>query len=161
MVPPPAAQRSAVDHPGCRHARWHICYGQMASHAPGLTLPRRLLRGRIEAGFPYSSVARLQHALARSLPEVATLVRIPLRTLARRKRAGRLAPDESERVLRIATVLERAERLFEGDRPAALAWLGAPHRALGGETPLEVARTEVGAREVEELIGRLEHGVFS
>jgi putative toxin-antitoxin system antitoxin component (TIGR02293 family) len=119
------------------------------------------LRRRIESGLPYATFIRLQQALALPLPAVAVVVQLPIRTLARRKAAGRLAPDESERVVRIAGVLAKAQNLFEGDRAAALAWLAAPNRALGDERPLDVARTEVGAREVEDLIGRLEHGVFS
>ena len=51
--------------------------------------------------------------------------------------------------------------LFEGDNAAALRWLTAPRKALEGKTPLAYARTELGAREVEDLIGRLEHGVIS
>jgi putative toxin-antitoxin system antitoxin component (TIGR02293 family) len=119
------------------------------------------LRKRIEAGFSYVTLTRLQEAIALPMPSLAELVQIPTRTLARRKSAGKLAPDESERVFRIASVLAKAEALFEGDRAAALAWLTQPNRALGDERPLDVARTEVGAREVEDLIGRLEHGVFS
>jgi putative toxin-antitoxin system antitoxin component (TIGR02293 family) len=51
--------------------------------------------------------------------------------------------------------------LFEGDVPAAMTWLTTPRKALGGRPPLSYARTEPGAREVENLIGRLEHGIFS
>ena len=69
--------------------------------------------------------------------------------------------DESDRLLRAARVLDRAIALFDGDRKAALEWLGSPLRALGGESPLDVATTDLGARQVENLIGRLEHGVYS
>ena len=58
-------------------------------------------------------------------------------------------------------VFGRALELFEGDSQAAERWLSSPRAALGGATPLELAKTEAGAREVEALIGRLEHGVFS
>jgi putative toxin-antitoxin system antitoxin component (TIGR02293 family) len=51
--------------------------------------------------------------------------------------------------------------LFEGDAGAARSWFSAPAPALANRTPLEVSSTDVGAREVENLIGRLEHGVFS
>jgi putative toxin-antitoxin system antitoxin component (TIGR02293 family) len=51
--------------------------------------------------------------------------------------------------------------LFEGDREAAIEWLGAPRPALGGVTPFSLIASEVGGREVEALIDRLEHGVFS
>jgi putative toxin-antitoxin system antitoxin component (TIGR02293 family) len=47
------------------------------------------------------------------------------------------------------------------DVAGAISWLAAPKKALGHETPLAYSRTELGAREVENLIGRLEHGVFS
>jgi putative toxin-antitoxin system antitoxin component (TIGR02293 family) len=50
--------------------------------------------------------------------------------------------------------------LFEGDRDAAADWLTRPQPALGGAVPLELAKTGLGTREVEALIGRLEHGVF-
>lgn len=92
---------------------------------------------------------------------LATMIGIPERTLARRKTAGRLAPGESERLLRIANLFERCVELFDGDVAAAVNWLTTPNQALHQEAPLTAARTEFGAREVEDLIGRLEHGVFS
>ena len=58
-------------------------------------------------------------------------------------------------------VFGRALKLFEGDSRAAERWLSSPKRALGGAVSSELAETEAGAREVEALIGRLEHGVFS
>jgi putative toxin-antitoxin system antitoxin component (TIGR02293 family) len=88
-------------------------------------------------------------------------VGIPERTLARRRSRGKFTPEESERLLRLGTVFEQAVELFEGDNAAALRWLTAPRKALEGKTPLAYARTELGAREVEDLIGRLEHGVVS
>ena len=48
--------------------------------------------------------------------------------------------------------------LFEGETEAAGRWLNAPQRGLGGEVPLELAKTDIGARMVENLIGRLEEG---
>ena len=52
-------------------------------------------------------------------------------------------------------------RLFEGDVPAALAWLRTPKKALGQQSPWTYTRSELGAREVLDLIGRLEYGVFT
>lgn len=69
--------------------------------------------------------------------------------------------NESDRLLRAAALFEKSVELFDGDRSEAMRWLQSPQRALGGVEPLHFARTEGGAREVEELIGRLEHGVFS
>ncbi|MGH7588108.1 MAG: type II RES/Xre toxin-antitoxin system antitoxin [Gemmatimonadota bacterium] len=116
---------------------------------------------RIEEGFPYRTLERLQDALAISGQEIADVVRIPVRTLARRKKEGRLRPEESERVLRISRLVEQATEFHDGDLGNARSWLKSPKRALDGRTPLEMARTEVGAREVERLLGRLEHGVYS
>lgn len=64
-----------------------------------------------------------------------------------------------ESVLRASRILGLATDLFDGDRAAARRWMVAPRTVLGGKAPLELATTDVGAREVEALIGRLEHGV--
>lgn len=117
------------------------------------------LQERVLRGFRYQTVRRLQDEIDLTLAELGELVQIHPRTLARRRVEGRLQPDESDRVLRAARVLGKAAELFEGDMDAARRWLGAKNRALGGQTPLEYARTGIGAREVERLIGRLEHGV--
>jgi len=95
------------------------------------------------------------------MAEIASVAGIAPRTLARRRNSGKFTWDESERLLRISAVFDRAVELFEGDVPAAAAWLTTPQPALGRRTPLAYSRTEVGAREVEDLIGRLEHGVFA
>jgi putative toxin-antitoxin system antitoxin component (TIGR02293 family) len=122
---------------------------------------QRKLIDQIEEGFPYRTLERLQESLGISASEAAEVLRIPLRTLTRRKKEGRLRPEESERVLRIARLIEDATRLHEGDLDQARTWLKSSKRALDGKTPLEMARTEIGAREVESLLGRLEHGVYS
>ena len=62
---------------------------------------------------------------------------------------------------RAERVFGKAQKLFEGDARAAERWLSSPKAGLGGAVPSELAETEAGAREVEALIGRLEHGVFS
>jgi putative toxin-antitoxin system antitoxin component (TIGR02293 family) len=112
-------------------------------------------------GLSFRALETLASESGIAVPEIAGVLEIPYRTLARRKVRGRFAPDESERLLRLSTVFEKAVELFEGDVPAAVAWLKSPKRALGQETPLDYSRSELGAREVEDLIGRLEHGVFA
>lgn len=115
---------------------------------------------RVEAGLSYRAVERFRRNAGLALHELAALVQITPRTLARRREEGRLTPEESDRLLRASRVLGKALELFEGDAEAARAWLSTPAPALGGRTPREVASTEVGAREVEDLAGRLEDGVF-
>jgi putative toxin-antitoxin system antitoxin component (TIGR02293 family) len=92
---------------------------------------------------------------------IASTIGIPRRTLARRKSGGRFAPDESERIVRFARVFGLATELFGGDRDAAVKWLSSPLKALGGRPALAYLGSQAGAHGVEELIGRLEHGVFS
>lgn len=119
------------------------------------------LLAKVERGFSFTAFVRLQRAIDLSAQDLAAFVQIPARTLLRRKEAGRLHADESDRLLRLSRLLERAIELFEGDAEAARNWLASPVKALARHTPLDFARTEAGAREVESLIGRLEHGVYS
>ncbi len=116
---------------------------------------------RIATGLPYKALESLQQKSGLRLADVAKVTGIPLRTMARRKETGRLNPAESERLLRLSFLFEQAVDLFDGDVDAAREWLEKPSKGLGGQTPLQLAETEIGAREVENLIGRLEHGVFS
>jgi putative toxin-antitoxin system antitoxin component (TIGR02293 family) len=119
------------------------------------------LAAKVEEGFPIRSFLRLQNTLNIPSSDLARIVSITSRTLARRKLQGRLEPDESDRLLRVARVYRLALGLFESDHNAALAWLSRPNRALDGKAPLQLSTTEVGAREVERLVTRLEHGVIT
>lgn len=123
--------------------------------------PQKDLIQHIKNGLAFAELESLSAATGQTIPELALHVGIPLRTLARRKSAGKLSMEESERVVRLAGLYEKAADLFGGDVAGARQWMSQPKKALGGESPLEYAGTEIGAREVENLIGRLEHGVFS
>jgi len=127
----------------------------------GLTTTNELtLADKVESGFDFRAFVRFQQVIKLPARQLADLLSIPDRTLSRRKSEGRLHPDESDRLLRLARVVDLALDLFEGDKKAAQSWLMLSNDALGGKTPIELSRTEVGAREVESLIHRLEHGVF-
>lgn len=115
----------------------------------------------MQKGLRFSALETFQNRSGLSTAELADAVGIPARTLARRKEQGRLEPEESDRLLRVARVFAKALDLFEGDAAGARAWLSGPQRALGGERPLVLARTDLGAREVEALAERLEHGVLT
>ena len=125
------------------------------------TLDAAALLKAIKKGFAYRTFERFR--LNSSLPfqRVIELVGIPRRTLTRRKHEGRFLPDESDRLLRASRLFGTTLALFEGDRRAATAWLTTAQPALAGAVPIDLAKTDLGAREVETLIGRLEHGVFS
>jgi putative toxin-antitoxin system antitoxin component (TIGR02293 family) len=115
---------------------------------------------RLQQGISYAAFERLKKNLGVTSQELAEAALISRRTLARRKQSGRLRPDESDRLVRLARVFAEAIDLFVGDTDAARSWMRKASRALGGASPFEMARTEVGTREVEHLIARAEHGVF-
>ncbi len=90
----------------------------------------------------------------------ATALRVPPRTLARRKKQQKLDPRESEKFLRLVRVAARAMEVL-GSLDKAKRWLSTPNRALGGETPLSLLDTDIGALAVEDVLGRIEHGIYS
>jgi putative toxin-antitoxin system antitoxin component (TIGR02293 family) len=115
----------------------------------------------VKAGFPVRALDVFQRRSGLPWSDLERVLRLPSRTLARRRKAGRLAPAESDRLARIAQLFDRTTKLMDDDTAAATAWFLAPCRALNEETPLVVVETEIGAAHVEQLLGRLEHGVFS
>lgn len=95
-----------------------------------------------------------------SSDEIFALV-VPRRTFARRlKRREPLTVEETDRAIRLARVAELAERIF-GDKGKAHRWLRKPKRALGKETPLTYLASEAGARRVEEMLYRIDSGIFA
>ena len=111
-------------------------------------------------GFKYETVESVRKILQIPLAEFSKIINIAPRTLSRRKKEGKLHTDESERLYRVALLIERTIEVLE-DKATAIHWLKSPKRALGGKTPLDFSDTEVGIEEVKELLGRIEHGVFA
>lgn len=118
------------------------------------------LISRIHEGFGIDAFMSLQDRLEVTELELASLLRISSSTIARRKKQQRLTADESERLIRFARLFDLAREVFREDEDAR-RWLKTRRSALGGETPLQRASTEVGARQVEDLLGRIEYGVYS
>lgn len=125
-----------------------------ASSAAGETVER------IRAGLPMVEFVALQELLDLGAEELAQHLAISRSTLVRRRKSGRLDMQESDRLLRYARLYARAQAVLQDDA-AARDWLKQPARALGFVAPLTFAETEIGAREVEALLGRIEYGVFS
>jgi putative toxin-antitoxin system antitoxin component (TIGR02293 family) len=127
----------------------------------GLAIKRRTTIIQIlRKGLPVSSFEHLRQEIDVTLTELASVTSIAMRTLARRKKEGRFQLPESERVFRIGALFDKATEVL-GDAHTARQWFKNPKKALEGKSPLEYADTEIGAREVEDLLGRLEYGVFS
>lgn len=110
----------------------------------------------VRDGLPLVALKRLADA-GLSEHEIDRYV-IPQRT--RRHRAGRkqsLTMDESDKAVRMLRIQTVAEETFE-DKAKANTWLRRPLAALRGETPLDIARTEAGARVVESILAKLAWG---
>ena len=114
----------------------------------------------VERGLPWANVEALADALDVTLDRLAALLDIPPATFYRRKKARRLARQESDRLMRFARLWWLARNVFESEA-GARSWLTAPQFGLRGAVPLEYAGTETGAREVEDLLRRIEYGVLA
>lgn len=113
----------------------------------------------VRAGIPAISIRSLADKTQTPISLIGEIAKIDKSTLMRRLRENRrLKPSESDRVLRFARVFALAKSALGDD---AHAWLNAENRALGGVKPLSLLDTASGAREVENVLGRIEHGVFS
>jgi len=114
----------------------------------------------IRDGLPAEAFGWLKDELDLRADQLARVVHISPRTASRRKNEGQLKPDESERVLRLVRLYQRATDVL-GGREEARNWLTEPNYALGDDTPLQFADTEPGARRVEQLLGQIEHGIVA
>ena len=114
----------------------------------------------VRRGLRTSTIDAVIKELDTPRAEVLPTLRIARRTMERRKLTGRLLPEESERVYRLAKILALAESVL-GTREKARHWLNAPNRALGNVSPFSLLETEAGTDEVTNVLGRIEFGVYS
>ena len=115
----------------------------------------------VEVGLPVTELKHLQASFDVPVERLAPMLGISKATFHRRTGArGKLTPAVSDRVVRFAKLLGRAVKVLGGLEDAR-KWLNSSQFGLGGAVPLDYAKTEVGAREVENLLGRIEHGVYS
>ena len=129
------------------------------SHAAKAKHATDLIR-QIQKGLRFTELETLQSTIDLPFEQLAAKLSISRSTLQRRKAAGRLSPDESDKVMRLSRLFEHAKKVF-GNVEKARAWLKHPQYGLGNAVPLDYASTEIGAREVENLLGRIEYGVYT
>jgi putative toxin-antitoxin system antitoxin component (TIGR02293 family) len=114
----------------------------------------------IHAGLPTRAVDVVLKSGLLLATELYDLV-VPRRTLAHRKEKQKtLSADQSDRLARVVRVTYRAREALD-DREKAARWLRKENRALGGKRPIDLLESDVGARMVERILGRIEHGVYS
>lgn len=118
------------------------------------------LRSAVRQGLPFSALEALARQLEISPQQCSAVLGIPPRTVARRKEARQLNPQESDRLYRVARAASQAVDVL-GSLDKARLWLKTPNRALGCDRPLDLLDTEIGARQVEDVLLRLNYGIFS
>jgi putative toxin-antitoxin system antitoxin component (TIGR02293 family) len=121
---------------------------------------QRALNLALRRGFPYAAFEALLNALELPLAQLADVLGVAGRTLARRKSSRYLSPIESDRLYRVARTTFLASEVL-GSLEKARQWLHRENRALGGETPIANLDTEIGERQVEDLLLRISHGIYS
>jgi putative toxin-antitoxin system antitoxin component (TIGR02293 family) len=115
----------------------------------------------IREGIPWEAVAGIKKELELTDDELAGILDISERTLSRLRQSGKkLTASTGDRLYRLVHIYSLARRVFEGD-PAAREWLHHPQVGLNVRSPLDLLQTEAGAREVEDLLGRIEYGIMS
>jgi putative toxin-antitoxin system antitoxin component (TIGR02293 family) len=120
----------------------------------------REMREAIRHGFPPAVVEQLMQASGLTLKELAESLDLSPRSLQRRRRSGRLARFESDRLYRLARIVALAHESL-GSQELAARWLRRSNRALGGIAPIAAVDTELGARQVENVLGRIAFGGVS
>jgi putative toxin-antitoxin system antitoxin component (TIGR02293 family) len=116
----------------------------------------------IREGFPYKVGNHVRGLLNLSLPLFAGLIEVSERTLARIRKSPnrRFSTIASDRLYRLARIFSIACEVLE-DEERAKEWIRRPQFGLGENTPLDLLHTEAGAKEVEDLLWRIEYGVIS
>lgn len=128
----------------------------------GTTLQNRVrILGEVKKGLGFSAIHVLEDEYRSTKKEISMALGITQSTMTRRKKEGRLHPDESDRAVRFARIKDLTLAMMQGEDDAAVKWLHKPLDILMGESPMEHCTTELGAKDVENLIGRIRHGVFS
>ena len=122
-------------------------------------VPIKQMIERINKGLPYGELEHLRSEIDEPMDSLARQLSIPRSTLQRRKAERRLSPQESERMMRYWRILRHATKVF-GTVERARQWLKYPQRGIGHAVPLEYASSEVGAREVDDMLGRIDYSVY-
>jgi putative toxin-antitoxin system antitoxin component (TIGR02293 family) len=123
-----------------------------------LSSPFEMLEA-VRSGLPYSALEIFQQMLQLRTKRLSSLIGVPPRTLSRRKKSKRLSGPESDRLYRVAHVVGLAQAVL-GSLDKASQWLRRDNRALGGSAPIDLLDTAIGVRQVEEVLNRINHGIY-
>ena len=115
----------------------------------------------LESGLPLSALESFKQTTALSDAQLALLVGVSGKTLQRARGARkRLDTVTSDRLFRTARLVALAGTVLESSE-RGIAWLGRAQIGLGGKVPFALMTTEAGSEQVEQLLLRIEHGVYT
>jgi len=118
------------------------------------------MRDALCEGLPFGTLEAPAHAGGCTKESLTGVISFGPRTLTRRKAQRILNAVESDRLFRLARVTQMAVHTL-GSLEKPRHWLDRPNKALSGETPLSLLDTDIEARQVETILGRIDHGIFS
>lgn len=116
---------------------------------------------KIRTGLPVQDALALMDDWDIPIAALARLLGVSDRSMSR-LRSGNpdhlLSTVETDRLMRVESLLEKAQFVLE---EAALTWIHTPVKVLGDQTPLSLLDTDVGCSQVDLVLGRIQHGIFS
>jgi putative toxin-antitoxin system antitoxin component (TIGR02293 family) len=113
---------------------------------------------RVRKGLPFTALSAVMEEYGISRDLMCDVLQLSSRNFLRRKEQSRLSADESDRLYRLARVLAHADRVFE-DPDESAEWMRTPNAALGKQQPLTLLDTDIGVQQVDQVLGRIEHGI--
>jgi putative toxin-antitoxin system antitoxin component (TIGR02293 family) len=112
----------------------------------------------VEHGLPTENLNLLK-AKGLTFSEMSATVISPRTLKHRRARGENLSPEETERAVRVASIIRLAEKVF-GNHDKAMQWLRGKDEELGDRTPLSMLQTEAGGRLVESMLWGIDEGIY-
>jgi len=116
------------------------------------------LAERVRNGLPFAALLAVMEQYGISRDVLCNVLHLSARNFLRRKEQKRLSPDESDRLYRLARVIAHANRVFDDPEESA-DWIHAPNTSLGKQQPLALLDTDIGVQQVDQVLGRIEHGI--
>jgi len=95
-----------------------------------------------------------------NLTEFSSLLPVTRRTIEKVKDEELLSPVVSDHILQIAALYQHGKDVFD-DMESFKVWLHSPLIALGEKKPLDFMNNGTGISLINDLIGRIEYGVYS
>lgn len=114
----------------------------------------------VEEGIPKHSLESLKQQIGFDYDQLAQVLNVARATLINKKSSEKFNTDLSDKIMDLADIISYGFEVFE-DRSRFKAWLQLPNRALGSKKPFDLLHTSFGRDEVRDLLGRIDHGIYS